>query len=533
MRRPAFLQISGIGRRPVAWAYVATVVVFVWCVARFYNPQHGFAQMIEFGGRLEKTWIAPLGGTAFYEVPDSDGYDAQFYAQIAMDPALRDPGLKGALDAPAYRARRILFGWTAYVLGLGRPAWILQAYALQNALTWLILAALLLHWFPPNGWNNFIRWAGVLFAAGMCASVRDALVDGPSLLLIALGVWCVEKKRPWLATVVFAAATLGRETNALAAGSLVDPNRRTWRDFATLMVRAVLVAAPLVLWMGYVHYRLGASVDAGSRNFDVPGLSLAAKWGWTFAALPLFGGNNSMAVLSLVALIALAVQCLFLALRPTPDQPWWRVGSVFGALMLVLGAATWEGDPGAALRVLLPLQLAFNVLVPTGRRWMAILLLGNLSVLAAPAILAPPINFPFQVTSSAPAKPALFGPRWSVEFTRGWHIVENKGSRYWCWSRGSAELTIFNPGPAPVRVKLDGQLTAAGSRHVAIEMAGVERWAGDFEGDTQHVAIPDLLLQPGRNRLVFHTDRPGRLVGGGDQRMLAFSISDLAIAVKP
>ena len=50
--------------------------------------------------------------------------------------------------------------------------------------------------------------------------------------------------------------------------------------------------------------------------------------------------------------------------------------------MIFLGAAVWEGYPGAASRVLLPMTLAFNILVPRGWKWWGVLLLGNLSVFA-------------------------------------------------------------------------------------------------------------------------------------------------------
>ena len=86
----------------------------------------------------------------------SPGYDGQFYAQLAVEPLLRNRRLDKALDTPPYRARRILFSWTAYVLGLGRPRWILKAYALQNIIAWLLLAWLLLRWFPPSAPRNAV-----------------------------------------------------------------------------------------------------------------------------------------------------------------------------------------------------------------------------------------------------------------------------------------------------------------------------------------------------------------------------------------
>jgi hypothetical protein len=67
-----------------------------------------------------------------FTYPAWASYDGQFYAQRALDPFCRDPLVDHAIDLPPFRARRILFSWTAYTLGLGRPAWIIEIYALQN-----------------------------------------------------------------------------------------------------------------------------------------------------------------------------------------------------------------------------------------------------------------------------------------------------------------------------------------------------------------------------------------------------------------
>ena len=77
---------------------------------------------------------------------------------------------------------------------------------------------------------------------------------------------------------------------------------------------------------------------------------------------------------------ALAVQALFFVLRWRPAERWWRVGAAFAGMMFFLSTPVWEGYPGASTRVLLPMTLAFNVLVPRTGRWLPILLAGNLTV---------------------------------------------------------------------------------------------------------------------------------------------------------
>lgn len=58
----------------------------------------------------------------------------------------------------------------------------------------------------------------------------------------------------------------------------------------------------------------------------------------------------------------------------------------------VSGRCRLGGEPSAASRVLLPMQFAFNVLVPSGRWWVPVLLLGNLTLLTGHITLDPIAN---------------------------------------------------------------------------------------------------------------------------------------------
>ena len=146
----------------VTLGYAALVVLFLWTLAQFYIPGKGLSYLIAFGAKQEQGRLSKIRNLDYFVTKGSDGYDAQYYVQIAMDPSLQNQALKRAVDSLPYRGRRILFAATAYAFGLGQPAWILQAFALQNVVTWLLLALLLLHWFPPRTWDNFIRWAGTM-----------------------------------------------------------------------------------------------------------------------------------------------------------------------------------------------------------------------------------------------------------------------------------------------------------------------------------------------------------------------------------
>lgn len=538
--RARWLQVCGWFERrgwspAVALAYAAVVATFVAAFAQFYLPGKGFSYLIAFGSRshLEESRLSKLRRIDYYVEKGSDGYDAQYYVQIAMDPSLQNKQLPQAVDSLPYRARRILLPALAHAMGLGEPAAILQAYALQNALAWLLLAALLLHWFPPRSWEDFIRWTGVLGTFGLCLSVRHALPDGPSLLLIAFGVFLLERGRPWLSIAVLALSGLAKETNLLGAAALIP---RAWRPasgWALAAARALLIAAPLALWFVYISLRVGPAADAGYRNFDLPFAAYVRKWSETIGALGDISWAGPAALWSLVALVVLTVQFLFLVARPRWTEAWWRIGASFALLMIFLGDAVWEGFPGAASRVLLPMQLAFNVLVPSGRGWMALLIAGNLTLLAAPSVLRSPGN---NLAYTLRVDSALFanaqGRTIRVEYSPEWHGPEQGSAGYRIWARESAALSVFNPHAFPLELRLRFEMNAEGARGIQLRRSGESLWAVTIpEGGKVAASLPRIVLAPGENRFEFVTDQPARM-RPPDPRPLAFCVHNLRLDIE-
>lgn len=535
MMRAVLQQIDGWFRRrglapEVTLAYAALIGLFFWTLAQFYIPGKGFSYLIAFGAEQENIRISKVRRLDRHVLRASAGYDAQFYVQIAMDPSLQNRELRKAMDSLPYRGRRILFAATSYVCGLGQPPWIMQAFALQNAVCWLLLAALLLHWFPPRDWDNFLRWAGVLFSFGVCVSLRNALFDGPSLLLVAAGVFLLERNRSWLGTVVLALCGLGKETNLLGAAALLPGRRAGARVWGLAVGRGLLVALPLALWLVYIERNIGPAADVGARNFDWPFAAYLHKWQDVLGALPEMTWPDFGAFWSLLLLITLTAQFLFFVLRPRWEQAWWRVGTSFTVLMIVLGDAVWEGYPGAASRVLLPMQLAFNVLVPSGRLWRVVLVLGNLTLLAAPMALQAPPGEGYLLKGPNALLFSETGHSVSVELGSGWYAPESGGGNTWTWTAGSAELLVRNPHPAPLVIRLRFGLVATGPRTVRVAVNGQELWHTIVsDKDTVNASFSALVLPPGDNKIVFLSDEPPLKVGASDPRVLAFSVQNLRL----
>src|SRR6185369_8156136 len=134
---------------------------------------------------------------------------------------------------------------------------------------------------------------------------------------------------------------------------------------------------------------------------------------------------------------------------------WCRVGATFAALMAFLAQPVWEGYPGAAGRVLLPMTLAFNILVPTVRRWLVLLIAGNLTVVAGFKEFTPPREF-YSVTA-----PGEILADVKVTPSGGWYGGENDGGLRWRWSREVAALRVRNDSDSPLAVTFDGQVASA------------------------------------------------------------------------
>jgi hypothetical protein len=105
--------------------------------------------------------------------------------------------------------------------------------------------------------------------------------------------------------------------------------------------------------------------------------------------------------------------------------------------------------------------------------------------------------------------------------------------RYWHWSRGDAEVRVFNPQRVPVRAALKFMLSSTDARNLRLALlGGAELWRGPIADSSTVVDLPAITLQPGDNRFVFTSDRPPVRLASGDPRPLAFCLKNLAIDLR-
>jgi hypothetical protein len=358
-------------------------------MAKYYHPAYGFTALIEFPAASHGGEIPAVRSAPHYDHPESGGYDGQYYAQLAVDPLLWDPAIDYTLDLPPYRAHRILFSWTAYALGLGRPAWVLEAYAVQNILCWVLLAFLLWRWMPPASAKMFALWAGALLSHGLLMSMRYALPGGPSLLLIAVAVAAAERQRPMASAVVIGIAGLGRETNLLAASMLARAVGRGSRAWWIGAVCVVLCVLPMLLWLDYLRSIYHQDALATGSNLTLPFVGVVWKAGRVLAELrhPVAGVSWQDAT-AFAAFLAQAFVVLRAVITGRDLSSWAVVAASFLALALVTDRAVWDGTPGAYTRVLIPLTVGADVVLARSRApsWLLVGLV-NLGVLPGVALL--------------------------------------------------------------------------------------------------------------------------------------------------
>jgi hypothetical protein len=508
--------------RPLHLAAAAAILSFALLAGRFWHPYYGFTQFLQFDSSDEVLAIHEVRGQPIYFYAGNNGYDGFSYAEIAFHPLLDSPELQRALGNVPYRARRILGSALAWVLARGRPADIANVYAGLNLGVWLGFAWLLWRLLPVTDGRSWIAWAGLLFSAGALHSVRLALTDLPGVTLFAAAMLLWERKRVGSAYGALALAGLARET---ALSGVVAFWRGPWnspRAWLGNAARALGVALPLIAWMIYVRWKAGAAPQ-GVGNFTWPVVGWIGKWSEIlggFRRQPDFIWLNAT---TLLATAALTVQAAYIIRWPEIDNTWWRAGAVGVATMACFGGSVWEGHPGAATRVLLPLSLAFAVLAVRRRAPLAWLLAGNLSVFSGVLALW---NVPHDASELAAGRTA--GLSYLVSLDEGWYGCEQGPRHQWAWTAGEGQLTLrTSPATAPF---LQGRLglRALSPRRVEIRQGGKLLWRGPVGPKLQWVELSG--LASGQSELHFSTDRPGVPESGAPgARRLAFAVYDVQL----
>ncbi len=518
------LRIAVHPRRRVAFAGWALALVFVCLAGRFWHPHHGFTRFIQLDEADRRAGIREVRENPVFWYAGENGYDGAAYAQIAFHPSLDSEELKKAVGHLSYRARRILLSALAWVVAAGDPARVAGVYAALNLAVWAALALLLWRILGVADARGLVAWAGVMFSAGALHSVRLALTDLLASTLAAWAVWAAERDRGGRAAALIGAAGLARETALTAVAALWRPKEGAplGRGFRT----AALAGLPLALWLGYVRWRLGPA-DQGFGNFTWPVTAWIDKWVEVIAAFPRHPDFRWLVTTTFLAAVGLTMQAAYVLRRARPADPWWRVGAVQVLLMALLGPAVWEGHPGAATRVLLPLGIVFAVLAVRDRASWRWLVAGGLVVFAGVEALREVPPAPREIAAGR-----LAGGSYCARLADGWHGREQRRNSAWAWSGGAAAMEIETAGlPAEARIKVRLEARGISARPLEIWRGETRIWTGELPTVRTWIDLPPLHTTPSRAlRIELRSSAAPVAEGAGaGGRPLSFALSGVEV----
>ena len=540
-------------RGPPLWLFglvgAAALAILLSILWRISSPATGLTRLIVIGSEFAPHGIAAYRATPKYidpYPPHRFGFDGQMYAQIALDPLLRDPELKTAIDDPPYRARRILLPWLAWLGGLGRPFWVLNVYAALNFVFWIGLAVLLAFLFRPHGWPGLAGFAAMLLTCGLIESLWASLADLPGFFLMTLAVVLGGSS----GAAALALAALTREASLLGLVGLWE-FKPPWRRAMTANLRLTLIAAtPLALWCAYVTWRLGVSASVHGDNFDWPFRGIMAKLGeftitaghghirWHRWYFELYKSPELHAVLTIVAVLT---QCVYVLTHRAWDNRLWRVAACFVPYFLCISFVSWESH-FTVTRHALPITLAFNLLLAARprRSWPVWFLLGNCFVpfgiyqfyyyLGGTRNAPPPPAEYVVVNPQAAPAAALFG----VRFGPGWSPQQWNEKEGWRWATGSvADLVLVNRARETVTIGISFAARSPVPRDLRLTAGNAELWSGRVGPSLQAVRTCPLVLPPGETTCELRTTQPLTVSTDADNRAVAFRLQHLRIDLEP
>jgi hypothetical protein len=258
------------------------------------------------------------------------GYDGQYYVTLATDPFFRQLDTAKGIDAPAYRAERILIPLLAWALAAGNASGAIIAYQL---LCWALglgavyLAARLLVEEGRSPWFALL----LLPTAGLVASMMRSTLDAAAVFFILAALWAHVRRRDTLALALATAAVLTREMSYLVAVAIAFDQLRH-RRLARSLAFVVVPLAPYMIWQLYLRSVLGPRYLLAHGGFAIPFSWVAEKLPHVFRS----SGIWWMELFGLAAVAATTVAFILLLARPKGWTPPAVAFLAFAGLGLAL-----------------------------------------------------------------------------------------------------------------------------------------------------------------------------------------------------
>ncbi len=535
---------------PPRWAFAlvagAAFAFLLRVYAGIYTPEHGITRFLRVGQEFDARGTAVFRATPKFIDPYPAhrwGFDGQLYAEMALDPLLRDPHLHVALDDPPYRGQRILLSWIAWALGLGKPFWVINAFAALNLIFWVGFAWLAGRLFSPLGWGGLAGYAAILLTCGVIESMQASLTDLPSFTLILAAL----VTGGTAGAGILALAALVRTTSLIGFVGLAEIPPPWKEAFKKNLVRGLIAVVPVSLWVLYVLWRFrGRQVGFDGGNLALPFHGMMEKLGefsvtafhgpirWHRFIFELYKSYDLHALLTIVAVVT---QSIYIALHREWRNPLWRWGAVVVVYFSCISFLSWESH-FTITRHALPMTLVFNLLLAArpSKAWVIWFLLGNCFV---------PFGVRYfdgmrEIRSPAPLPefviegPSANSARVSVSYGEGWSPQQWSPDTTWRWAHeGPATLVLRNGGTRPVVAELRFISRARRLRALQVKQGDAIVLAAVLPPVRQVITLSKLQLPPGESRLVFTTPEPTDDPDDGTPGKITFKVENPQVTIAP
>lgn len=365
--------------------YLLLFLIPLSFVVDSYQKYGNSLGLIQFGAVFESRQLPEVKELHPPLATSPQGYDGQFYAQIAIDPSLQHPALNTAVDHLAWRGKRIGLPAISYLLGFGQSKWILTIYTLLNLVCWLALLYALHTWFGASDRRVVFLIFAILCCTGSLVSVQRALTDLPALLFALLALYA--SLAGWTRALLLGFSGLFKETALLSAPALFSFSQNDRTIQSRPIISLILIVLPLGIWWGYIHSMVEVDKVMESRQLLTwPLLGISTKLIEAFRGLVTTQSLSSIPNIffELLAPVGIFIQAVYLLIYPQFKSPTWRWGIAFAILMLCLGPRIWE-EQAAYCRIILPLTAVFNLLIfqqLKGKKYWIWYIAGNLGMMA-------------------------------------------------------------------------------------------------------------------------------------------------------
>jgi hypothetical protein len=149
------------------------------------------------------------------------------------------------------------------------------------------------------------------------------------------------------------------------------------RAIQVWLLQTLIVILPLALWFYYVSTRFPVATGI-NHNFGFPLVAMGKHLRTSLRSMLHVGVDFRYFPLPFITLSILFQACILCAYKET-DDPWWRIGALYAALLLVIGDAMW-GSWWSVCRVVLPLTISFNLLLKPDRRFWLFYAIANFPI---------------------------------------------------------------------------------------------------------------------------------------------------------